>query len=266
MNNAISYAIERVERLIPSPLLRQTFISNLQHRTRIAVSINSRILEEVIQKRVLPDINIIGGRTVFIPIDKCVVKERGLNFSVYYVPKELTGGLSITSVHELNYGGSFGLIDSPLLGTGSNAGDAAQQQVDALSGIPFTSEGRTALLNDNTFMVEGAPNLGMTNSIRVVLEYDTALTGLNARSLHDFAKLVTLAVKAYVYTHNVMAIDMGQVKAGAMLGTYREIVDSYSDANDEYDEYLTTHWAKVDKLNDVETRRRLINLAVGRAM
>lgn len=266
MNNAISYAIERAERRIPTPLLQQTFISNLQHRTRVPVTVSSRILQLVIHKQVLPDINIVGGRTAMIRLDKCIVKERTPTFTVYHVPKDLTGGLSITSVQELSYGGAYGRIDSPLIGPGSTVGDAVQQQMDSLGGIPYTSEGRTQLVNDNTIMIEGTPDLGMTNSIRVILEHDSALSSLNARSLLDFAKLVTLAVKAYIYVNNVMTIDMGQMKAGAMLGTYKDLVDSFSDAQDEYDEYLTTHWAKVDKLNDYETRKRLIDLAVGRAM
>lgn len=266
MNNALSYVIERVQRQIPAPLLQQAFISNIKHRTRIPISVGSRILEEVIQTQVMPDINIVGGKTAYIQLDDCVVTERTPTYSVYFVPKELTGGLSITSVHELQYGGAFAMIDSPLIGSSSTVGDAAMQQVDALKGVAYTSEGRTTLVNDNTVMVEGPPNLGMTNALRVVLEYDTGLTALNPRSLHDFSKLVVLAVKAHIYNTNVMQIDMGQMKAGAMLGTYKDIVDSYSDAMDEYDEYLLTHWAKVDKLNDTEQRRRLISLAVGRAM
>lgn len=266
MNNALSYAIDRVERRIPSDLLHQTFISNLTYRTRVPVSVGSRILEQVIQKQVLPDINIIGGKTALIPLDRCIVKEQTPTFSVYHIPKELTGGLSITSALELHFGGAYGMIDAPLLGPGSMAGDALQQQVDAMSGLHYTSEGRTSLVNDNTVMVEGAPNLGMTNFIRVILEYDSGLTGLKARSLYDFSKLVLLATQAYIYTNNVMAIDMGQMKSGVQLGTYKDLVDSFSDSHSEYDEYLTTHWAKVDKLNDDETRRRLINLAVGRAM
>lgn len=266
MNNALSYVVERVERRIPGPLLRQTFISNVQHRTRIPVSVASRILEDVIQTKVMPDINIGGGKTAYIALDRCTVKERTPTYSVYHVPKELTGGLSITSVHELNFGGVYGMLDNPMIGSGSTAGDALMQQSDALKGLPYTSEGRTSLVNDNVILIEGPPNLGMTNSIRVILEYDSGLTALNPRSLHDFAKLVILATKAHIYNTNVMQIDMGQMNSGVMLGTYKELVDSFSDAADEYDEYLVTHWAKVDKLNDTEQRKRLIALAVGRAM
>lgn len=266
MINAISYSLEQVERKIPKEILRQTFVSNINHRTQIPINHTARIMEEVLVKRVFKDINIIGGTTIFVELDKCILVEEQPTFCVYHVPKELTGNRSIASVHEMHYGGFYGISNMDIMGTGSRLGDAAKQQLDAVSPLPHTSEGRTSLINDNTIMIEGYPQFTSNNAIRCIVEYDLGLVNINGRAVFDFSKLVVLATKSYIYNNNVIKMDQGQIAGGANLGMYKDVIDSYSDAEELYDEYLTIKWAKIDKLNDYEQRKRLINLAVGAAM
>lgn len=266
MINAITYAIDRVQRIIPEYILKQTFISMESYRTTIPVSVATRIREIIIDKWILPDINVIGGKTAYIPLDQCVLIEQIPGISIYQVPKEVTNGRSITSVHELTTMGYAKLSGGDFFPGMSEMGNALNQQLDAIKTLPYVSEGRTTLLNDNTIMVEGSMYVTMSLMVRAVLEYDQTLNDLNPRTLQQFTDLVILATKAYIYNKNVVNIDMGQLHGGVNLGVYKDMVDSYSDAHEQYEELLRTTWARVDKLNDYETRKRLINLMTGRAM
>jgi hypothetical protein len=77
------------------------------------------------------------------------------------------------------------------------------------------------------------------------------------KALIDYAQLVILATKAYVYNNLVIPMDRGVIMNGVANNKMQEIIDSYSDANVQYDEYYQENWGKVTFMND---RRRMGNL------
>lgn len=58
-------------------------------------------------------------------------------------------------------------------------------------------------------------------------------------------------------------MDIGYIEGGAVMGKIQDIIDGYSEANDDYLEYLQTKWAKVSKLNDAETVEQLVRMSSG---
>lgn len=265
MNN-INTAIDMVMRSIPEPILKQTFITLQSHKTRIPVTLSTCIAEQIIYKKVLPDMNIVGGTTVVIPLDQCIVKHQDVNFTIYHIPKSVTDNRKIVNVLEMMVNGYLQPSVSGLTNHVSEIGLATTQSLLAMKTLPYRSEGRVNLIGDNTVMVEVPYHMAMNNSIRCMLEYDTGLTEISPRASLDFAKLVVLCTKAHIYNANVVEMDMGYIKGGAQLGIYKDIIDGYSDALDEYYEELKTRWSKIAKLDDNETRKRLITLMVGRVM
>lgn len=264
--NAVTYAITQVMRTIPHVLLKQTFIGNKNYRTTIPITVNSRIQEEIIYKTVLVDMNIVGGTTALIPLSQCIVKSQDMYSTVYYIPKELTENRDIVNILEMTVAG----YHVPAAGTFTNfvseMGIAQQQALHAAKSLPYVSEGRCMLINENTIMVELPYHIAMNNVVRCTLSYDHGLRDLDARSYLDFAELVVLATKAYIYVNNVVEVDMGKIMGGVELGVYKDLVNDYADAHEQYMELLRTRWAKVDKLNDYESKKRLITLLTGRVM
>lgn len=268
--SAVNYAISKIQQHIPAPLLEQTFFALQNHRTRIPITLESRIQDEVIQKMVLPDINVIGGTTIMIPLDQCNILEQDQNVTVFQIPPQVTDNRQITSVMEMMTPGTgmtnTGYIGGGVGASGSQIGTAAAQQLSSMQTMQQISLGKTMLLNSNTVMIEGPYYYTRTCMLKVTVGHDNGLASIDHRNKLAFADLVVLATKAYIYTKNLVAMNEGYIQGGAQLGIYKDTVDSYSDALEMYHEKLRTSWAKVDKLNDHLTRHSLISLMVGRPM
>lgn len=264
--NAVTYAIDMVKRQIPDEVLKQTFISLFAHRTRIPVTVSSRLAEEIVYEKVLKDINLIGGTTILVPLDRCELVGQDKLYSIYHVPKELTGNRSIVSIQEVTVSGYYIASGGVSTNLGSEGANAAVQMVASTQSVPYVSEARCSLINENTVMIELPYHMAVNNVMRCVVEYDSTLRNLDPRAYMDFADLVVLATKAEIWLKNQVPMDTGYVKGGAQMGSYKEIIDSYSDAMEQYKTMLKTHWAVVDKLNDYETKKRLLTSLVGRMM
>lgn len=263
MNN-INTAVDMVMRSIPEPILKQTFITLQAHKTRIPVTLATCIAEQIIYKKVLPDMNIVGGTTVLIPLDQCEVRHQDPYFTIYHIPREITDNRKVVNVLEMTVNGYLHPSGMPMSMNTSEVGRATSQLLASTKSMRYQSEGRINLIGDNTVMVEVPQHMAQHNVIRCMLEYDTGLTEISPRASLDFANLVVLCTKAHIYNANVVEMDVGYIKGGAQLGIYKDIIDSYSDALEQYYEELKVRWAKIAKLDDHETRKRLITLMVGR--
>lgn len=263
----INYTMNKIQQSIPMIVLDQTFFALLNHKTRIPMTLESRIQDEVIQKMVLPDINVIGGTTIFIRLDLCQLLEQQQQYSVFYIPPEVLDNRQITSALEMVTPG-MGIGNTSYIGGqgSSQIGSAGFQQSRSMQTMSENSFGKTMLINSNTVMVEGPYYHAPMCMLKVTVGHDNILSSIDHRNSLAFAELVILATKAYIFNKNSVAMNQGLIQGGASLDVYKEVVDSYSDALDMYHERLRTKWAVVDKLNDHDSRNRLISLMVGKPM
>jgi hypothetical protein len=58
-------------------------------------------------------------------------------------------------------------------------------------------------------------------------------------------------------------VDVGELQGGQVIGKIKEILDSYSDANELYDEFMINTMAKVLFMNDQESYGRHTKLLTG---
>ena len=58
-------------------------------------------------------------------------------------------------------------------------------------------------------------------------------------------------------------MDKGRLEGGAELGRFREVIDSYSDAEEQYQDYLLNTWQKVAFMNDRESYERFTKMMIG---
>lgn len=262
--NAISYAISMIGKKIPKEILNKTFISQVAYMTRIPVSAESRIKELVINNRVLDDINIIGGTHITVPLDGLAQEYVENNAVVIHIPKHRTQGRSILTVHSVAFGAAAvaGIVSNPLVQGGDHA-NAQQQMLSGISSIPYVSEAQVTLITEGVVMIQGVNMMSGSMYLRCEVENDSNLNNIKRRSYLAFGQLCTLATKAYIYNEMVIQMDIGYIEGGATFGKITEIIDSYADAEDEYLEFLTTKWAKVNKLNDFETVEQLVRMSSG---
>lgn len=250
---------------IPPRILDIVFIKRNEYLRQAPMSIDDHILNEVLRPRVLVDCNLVGGAEVLIRLDGFQTDRPNDYTSIYRIPKEVTNGRTITSVLNItfadptrisSYGVAAGCQNTPML-------QAAQGVMDAMGAIPMTSTAYTQIIGENVIMVRDTIVLPANSFLRCLLSYDDELSHVQIRSYPAFVKLVELAVKAYIYNQSIIEMDMGELFGGHQLGRIKEVIDSYADANIQYEEYLLETWQKVDYMQDTENMKRHLKLLIG---
>jgi len=258
--NAIEKALQDVLFSIPREVLHATFIKRGIGAVKYPISLESVIREKVINARVLVDCNLVGGVQMEIPLRNLrPVHVQGVN-SVFKIPKTLTEGRDISSVLSVSYGGEdyYGSSSS---GSGSSAlVSQAMSNLNAVStgGTP-SIETNVRLIGDNTILIVGDYiNIGDI-VVRCVVGNDAQMSNLNPTAVPAFSELVVMAVKAYIYVNKVIPMDKNQLYGGMTLGSLKDVIDGYSEANELYKEYLRDTWKVISYMDDTESFHRTLN-------
>lgn len=265
MMAALQKSLDEVRFRIPRPILEAVFTQRDKAWRLQPTSIEDHILNEVVRPRVLVDCNLVGGAEVFIPLDGVPVERTNDYTSVYRIPKKLTQGRSIMAVLNItlsdptkasSYGVAAGTQNTAMLQLGSAV-------MDAMGTIPVTSTARCQLIGENVVMVRDTIVLPANIYLRCIIANDENMSHLQLRSYRAFADLVVHAVKAYIYNEYIIRMDMGELYAGNQLGRFKEIIDGYAEAEQNYQDFLMGPWSKVALMNDQEQWTRLLRLQLG---
>lgn len=261
--NPISYALNHLRQVIPSEILRQVFMSRINYNYDLSVSLDTRIREEVIFPVVMFDCNLIGGLETWIRLLGLPREQVDLFTHIYRIPKTMTQGRSIISALSVSYGEGAVVGATNLIPVrGNSLLDAASGLLSSSNPIPMISTAKVQLVGENVVAI--MDNLALPTNIflRCWLENDTEMNHINPRSYLDFARLCEYAVKRYIYTNAIIPMDKGELFAGSQLGRFKEIIDSYSDADEMYFT-AREEWGRIAALNDFESQRRHIELITG---
>lgn len=265
---AIQKAIREIKWAIPKEILEETFMAAEKQsrfgRRNTPISVDALIREKVINARVLEDCNLIGGTQVEIPLDNVPVEQVEVNRFIYRIPMNLTQNRPIskvlaiifgpTSVANQNHAGMAGY---------SQIIEASQGMMNSHANIPVVSSAYIRLIAENVVLVSDYVSIPRRSYLSCILEYDDELSTMGRMTYPHFCKLVELAVKAYIYNHQIIPMGMGQLSGGMDLGRYREVVDGYADANQMYQEYLRDVWTKVSLMDDPKSKEKHMRMLVG---
>lgn len=269
--NAITYAINNIRHTIPDSVLQLAFspqaITGFGSRWRgnqDAVSIDASIRDKIIESRVNVDCNLTGGTMVAIDLTTCRYEQFDQATRVFQIPYEATGGRRIVSVRTVNYL-TFHGMPTHHQGQSNQILSAINDMYKAISSMPIVSTANCQIIGDNTVMVRDdvthlSDQLGMT----CLVENDHGMANLNPGIYPVYAKLVELACKAYIYVNTNIAMDQGVLNGGVPLGRIREVIDSFADSNEMYQEYYAQNWAKASFTNDRPRMHSFIASMIGR--
>ena len=266
--DAISKALDEVKFRIPLPLLEEAFATPVfTWRPQSPISLDESIRNKVIRPRVLIDSRITGGIEALIPLFGIRPDIVNNYIYVFHVPKSLTGGRSILSALSISYVSpavhATTLAGSMAPCSVNDTGTAADAVFNSFSSTPLVSSAQVRLIAENT--VEVIDNNFIINNsyLRCKLAPDENMNHLSLHAYHDFAKLVELAVKSYIYNVLVIRIDTARLDGGMDLGAFRSILESYSDAEQMYQDFLKERWQGVEFLNDKISTTRMLRLMIG---
>ena len=269
--NPVEKAIAEAKYTIPPPILLRAF-APVQTLGRInGLSVDSIIRDKVIYDRVMVDCNLVGGTQLDVPLTGIQPQHVRLpaggayNFAlVFEIPPELTQQRMITKVLWINNS------VSPVYGAYSFAGyngsaltKSAMGVMQSQAPIPNQSTARVDLINPRTILVYDT-NLWVYDAVaRIMVENDHDMSTLPPTSYHHFSKLCELAIKAYIYNTLVMQINTAEIDGGQELAKFKEIVDSYADANELYQNYRSNEWKEVAAYSDPITARDFARMPFG---
>lgn len=265
--NPIDKAIQDVIARIPRAILNEAFMkpkgfTGLMRYT--PVSLDHRIREEVLDARVIPDCNLVGGteetirlgsiRPDFLPDYKVV----------WRIPLSLTNNRRISRVYSIIYGDGGAPSSGAAYSQGCSPMAGAIEALGASHApIPQVSNADVHLIGENTVMarmhIPQSPNL----HLRVMLEADSEFSHLKPSSIPIFSKLVEYATKAYVYNTLILELDQGMITGGYSLGRFLSIVEEYADAEELYQEHYNERWRKVAVFSDDQAYKRHLRRLVG---
>ncbi len=254
--NAITKALEDLHYKVPTEILNIAFRENSEIVNAI-IPLEERITAQVIRRRVLVDLNLVGGTEIRIDTGQCYLQAVNYNEFTIQVPKAVTGGKSIVSV--------LSLVANSMLAASDTAYSIPQQTENAmlkmynnLASANVIQTTRLELIGENMVLVQD-PNLSLVNSIlRCTVENNSNLENISPRSYLDISELVSLAVKSYIYSRLKVKLDQGYIYYGHELGVITEIVDSYADAEQMYTDLVKTRIRKILFMNNRESMNRLI--------
>jgi hypothetical protein len=267
----VSKAIADVKRMIPPQILQVAFLDKNYGpnvfqfaRNHSAFNVDAMIRERVVEARVMEDCNMTGGTMLVVPLSGLEQEYYNQATVVVRIPHDRTQNRRITRV----IGVMIGLETLPSsyhygMNNYSDMLSAGAQVVASHTSMPIQSTARVQLIGENTVMISDQSILPTTMQLMCYVEYDADFTQMRSMTVSKFTKLVEYAVKAHIYNELVIPIAEGEMRGGMDLGKFKEIVDGYADANENYETYREETWIKVQMLDDFHSRNRHLRAIMG---
>lgn len=269
--SALLYAVNEIRAQIPNELLQAGMLIDEPETTAYLTSLDDKLITKVLRKRVLVDANIVGGMELIVPLVGLSPLHFEDFYTVYRIDKDLTMNREIVSALGLssmpvNYGlghgqmgygahqqqnSTYGNTFNPLMSVANRIGDAA-----APSGAMHNAH--LELVGPNTVLVNMHYRLLSHMGIRCIVENESNLNNIQPRSWKDFSLMCVLATKAYLYNKLIVPINSGYLSGGQELGMFKNILENYSDSEEDYRTYIHEVWARVAYMNDTSRYNRLL--------
>ena len=268
--NLIQKCVSDLSFRIPIPVLQLAFKDDIQQWRRAPISLTEQIMLKVVRPRVLIDIDIVGGQTVIIPLENVTPQFLDTYTIVFEIPEFILNYRTIMSALSIGYmpyassfnslGVGMGVVNP---GSMSDLLSAAQRVGDSLSNVPNISNATVELIGHNTILIRDQLRVTNAYQLRCVLGNEENLNNIQPRSSLVFAKVIELAVKSYIYNTLIVKIDQAYLQGGQELGRIKEIVDSYSDSEQMYQDYLKEVVQAVSFMNNNNmSHERFIKLQI----
>ena len=281
--NPFAKAVAEVQACIPQLILQRAFVDASRFgRNTWRSSLEEQIIATVIRPRVMVDCDLIGGIEAFVPLEglKFITSDDTQGGTVIEIPKDRTQQKSITSVISLRFSNpiqmpgasgssAFGLLPTYVTGNNVSAQDrtalmgATAGLLASVDNIPLTATNRVDLIGENTIYVSDTVRLPTSSVLQCKLANHEDMQNLQPRYYLQFAEMVVHAVKAYIYNKLVLEIGAGELMFGQQLGRFKEIVESYADANQNYIDFRNQKWGRISIMADRPAYMRQVGLRIG---
>lgn len=280
--NILTHVCKRIKSAIPPQILsrfmRPMKHGQVRHDPFGMANIDNYIIEKIIYGRVVPDCDILdgGAAEALIPLAGLPIERIDKDKYIIYIPRHLTNGRSIVSALALvlygveNTGNGFGSMMMGMSRFGNNGCQNSNNlgPINAIGKayqpLAYTQTTNVKIVDEDTVLVEDIMMPSPNSYLRCMLSHDKELTSISMPAWRYFADLCILATKSYIYNNFIIDIDMAELVGGQEIGRFKDIIESYSDAEELYNNYLDEKWRKVQFMADEARHTRYLKQLVGR--
>ena len=274
----IQFALAEIRDTIPDELLTMAFSPKVRYRTLrnktfSTNTVEQQIVDLVINGRVRRYVDSQGAQEVDVPLAGLHIEHIGTNAWTCHIPKTRTKGRRITnaiSVHiaYANAIGNLGHIGVSGVSTYTNVGGDCgksdttrmiERIVQANKPMQTTWTADVYLIDENTIFCEDRIVSGNL-SLKCMIASDDEFSFIHGAYVQDFAELCLLATKAYIAKNLRITADKAYLESGMELGTIREYIDSYTDAEEQFKDFVKERWRKIQRLTDKPRRIRYLDM------
>lgn len=272
--NLITKAVRDIQFAIPREILKMAYLESSVYQSigqfsRRVISLDEAIRETTVVPRVVVDSNIVSGQTVMVSLEGLTpIQVDGDNY-IYQIPDNRVNNRTIMSCLSVNYyrtelmaGHSYGSVPSVLPNGGAELSSSTARAMDSRSSIPVISTSDCRVVAHNTVMVRNQLRSALVTQARCVLEHDEELQNISLSSAPIFSKLCTFAAKSHVYNELNIKLDRGRIDRGHEIGAVKSVIESYSDAEENYWTVLQEEWSGVAAHSDRLTYNDLLSVQV----
>jgi len=270
MHNPIDLAICHVVNNIP-PQILEVALRTANKRYNEENHLAAFISEHIIDGRVRKEINISGGHVKTIALrSEWIERSRSEHagfagddgpYTLYRIPPEFRDNMPISNVLSIQYpyntylGGGVGDLN---LGTGGyNMNEMIQEVLNSYTLSTPRNHPVCRVLAGDLIKLTPSQYANQNWLLTVRINYDSAMTSLHAAAIPVFQELCLQAMRQWCYTNLYIDIDRAYMETGVDIGTFKEVLQSYSDAGQLYKEEMIK-WRGVAQM-DPSVRMRYIH-------
>jgi len=242
MINTIIYCLKAIKLNIPIQILNETFLRASESKFK---SLDSILKESVIVDIVLARTNLYSGKLKKIDLKEEYMTNLnspetirlGMEYSCYSIPPEVREYRNITSVIGVAYPIANFLYSDNRAQTFNSIQNKTLELYENTFGRPIIYP--TPFLHDNN-MVRLEPQIYTSKPwlLTCMLEFDSNFTNMNINLVDPLSALCICATKILVYNQLRIPMNQAYIHGGSELGAFKEIVDSYSTALEDFEKLL----------------------------
>lgn len=269
MNYPLDHAIMRVATKIPPQLLDigLRFANKKFHQYE---NLTEFICNEIINKRVLKDCNLVSGQVKTIVLKPAWIEEMESDhagyagddgpYTIYRIPPEVRDGKSISQVMSVQFPyityQSSGIANADVASGGFSLVDQIDQIINSYTLATPRNHPVVTLMSGDLVKLTPSQYTRQNWLMTCRINYDETFNNLDDRSIRVLADLVMLATKEWLYTNLIIDVDRAFQETGVDIGTIRSLLDEYKEAGQLYEETFVQF--RGASCMDPEYRRRML--------
>ena len=255
---------------IPMPVLEAAF----EPWNHPGMDLDEIIRQKVILARVRDAVSIRGGKIFRILLQSSWAEYTRSpspyalgasgSWSTYLIPpeyrnhKDIVAALQVRFPYTIGSGSQSSFIsDCNVKGTTLSA--IAGSALHAQTGSNEISYPTPVLYEGNVIGLDPPQFNFVPWQVMVRLAYDDNFSDMDSSLIRPFSQVCMAATKAYIYAQLYMKVESNMVLRGAELGSFKELINSYADANDKYEEALLS-MGGAEMFDPVRQRNMLIQI------